>query len=310
MPYFVNDIGFINKDPKYIRQWMNRWFEMKRDWEKNKDRKVKKGEERYKFPMTDAYAPYPAPFAPDEYGIVILDLQKNYVLSSNHYSSFGGRDLISYEMERPSRRNYEWVYDNDKKESVKKKVHDFSDDDQQKGDDASWWQFKAMFDAGKIKAVEYVTRRPAVGEKKEDEWLVEGSDRWVKDDPESANDMYYGPMYRSLASLKIKTWQQMVKFHIRASEHDRMDYKGNRFPRAMRYVFDMSPFRVINYDSGVDGMKQLKEQMHELGFTLTDEEEHKWQSWMRGEKDMVLFNVRLKPKKGKAKKRKRKPQPA
>ena len=56
---------------------------MKKDWEQHKD------DEKFEYPMTLCYTPYPAFLAPEGYGLVVVDMQKDTILSCQGYTSFG-----------------------------------------------------------------------------------------------------------------------------------------------------------------------------------------------------------------------------
>lgn len=86
LPGFVECIHLINKDPEYIQSYLRLWFEMAEDWKKHKE------DEKFEFPMTACYAPYPGLLAPEGYGLVVLDMQKDKILSMQGYSSFGKMD--------------------------------------------------------------------------------------------------------------------------------------------------------------------------------------------------------------------------
>ena len=82
MSWFVNNMKFVNKEPDHIKAYLDRWNEMRTDWELNK------GTGKFEFPMTDCYAPYPF-LAPDGYGLVVLDMKENVILSCQGYCKFG-----------------------------------------------------------------------------------------------------------------------------------------------------------------------------------------------------------------------------
>ncbi len=82
LPWFFNSTKFFSKDRSHINEYLKQWFEMKKDWEKNKE------SESFEFNMTKCYSPYPAPLAPAGYGIVVFDFQKNAIISCQGYTSF------------------------------------------------------------------------------------------------------------------------------------------------------------------------------------------------------------------------------
>ena len=88
LPWFVNNMKFVTKDPLHIKDYMARWNEMRADWEKNKDTG------KFEFPMTTSYAPH-TDLAPDGYGLVVLDMMKNEILTCQGYCKFGVIHTVS-----------------------------------------------------------------------------------------------------------------------------------------------------------------------------------------------------------------------
>ncbi len=88
LPAFVNNIRLINKDPEHLQKYLKTWYEMKEDYERHKE----KG--NFEQNMTPVYAPYPF-LAPNEYGLVVIDMQKNHILSYQDYASLGSIDSVA-----------------------------------------------------------------------------------------------------------------------------------------------------------------------------------------------------------------------
>ena len=105
LPGFVHNIRFINKDKIYIKEYLELWYNMRKDWEENKDNKdlrflsnsielrngmkIGGGEpQKFRLGMTDVYAPYPY-LAPMNYGLIVIDLQNNVILHSQDYCGIG-----------------------------------------------------------------------------------------------------------------------------------------------------------------------------------------------------------------------------
>lgn len=82
LPWAVNNMRFVKKDPKHLQDIMLQWQEMRKDYEKHKDDK------QFEFNMTDCYFPCGG-LVPAGYGLVVLDLQKDHILSCQGYSHFG-----------------------------------------------------------------------------------------------------------------------------------------------------------------------------------------------------------------------------
>jgi hypothetical protein len=83
LPWGFTNLKFITKDPGHIADYLKQWLEMKEDWEKHKDTG------KYELPMTSVYAPFPYGIRPSEYGIVVVDMVNNVILSHQNYSTIG-----------------------------------------------------------------------------------------------------------------------------------------------------------------------------------------------------------------------------
>ncbi len=84
------DAGTFSKDPKHLKAVLKQWREMREDWaefEARPDKSVSRDQYRFRFDMTDVYAPYTM-LAPDGYGLVVLDMQKNVLLTMQGYTGF------------------------------------------------------------------------------------------------------------------------------------------------------------------------------------------------------------------------------
>lgn len=89
LPYFVNNLEFVQKSDAHLRGYMHQWYQMRGDWNRNK----KNG--KFKHNMTDMYAPYDGQIQPVSYGIVVLDWKSNHILDWQDYSGFGTIHTIS-----------------------------------------------------------------------------------------------------------------------------------------------------------------------------------------------------------------------
>lgn len=81
-PNFVNNMKLVRKEKEHVQNYLEAWLEMKEDWEKNGP----KGP--FEFEMTNMYFPH-AGMAPSQYGLVVIDMQKNKIYSHQGYSSPG-----------------------------------------------------------------------------------------------------------------------------------------------------------------------------------------------------------------------------
>lgn len=83
LPDFFRSVKFIEKYADYLKEYLNTWYEMVKEYKDHID-----GVKLLpKITMVDVYAPYPF-FAPMGYGLVVIDYQKNKVYSAQGYSSF------------------------------------------------------------------------------------------------------------------------------------------------------------------------------------------------------------------------------
>lgn len=103
IPWFINHIRFINKDPKHLAEYMTQWNGMREDWEHHltvckKEKHISCcGDNccKFNFPMTPCYAPYPV-LAPIDYGLILVDMQKDVILSCQGYSYPGNMHRGKY----------------------------------------------------------------------------------------------------------------------------------------------------------------------------------------------------------------------
>ncbi len=81
MPYFINNARLFLKQQKHIDDFLYQYNLMKKDWENNKDTG------NFDFNMTDVYFPSSG-LAPEGYGLVVIDMVNDVILSSQGYCSF------------------------------------------------------------------------------------------------------------------------------------------------------------------------------------------------------------------------------
>ena len=105
MPYFFRSIKFIEKDKEYLKEYLNVWYEMVKEYE-DAQNGIKPLPE---ITMVDVYAPFPY-LAPMDYGLVVVDYMNNKVLHSQGYSSFVSKineSTIYLELKNPE-DSQEW----------------------------------------------------------------------------------------------------------------------------------------------------------------------------------------------------------
>lgn len=84
MPWALTNMALVNKEPEHISEMLEQWLLMKNDYERN--HKTKK----FEHPMTDVYTPYHGRcLYPCDYGLIVVDMQKNKILSMQGYTSVG-----------------------------------------------------------------------------------------------------------------------------------------------------------------------------------------------------------------------------
>ena len=81
MPHFINNARLFLKQQGHIDDFLYQYNLMKEDWEKNKL------SGNFDFNMTDVYFPSSG-LAPEGYGLVVVDMVNDIILSSQGYCSF------------------------------------------------------------------------------------------------------------------------------------------------------------------------------------------------------------------------------
>jgi Lhr-like helicase len=86
-PSFLNNLKFINEDPTHIQDYLKAWLDMKEDYESGK----------LQLNMTSMYFPS-CGLIPDEYGIIVIDMQKKEIIDCfQRYSTIGELFVCSME---------------------------------------------------------------------------------------------------------------------------------------------------------------------------------------------------------------------
>lgn len=115
LPEFVTNLAMINKDPSHVDEWMEQWNGMAKDWDDHlpeiEAARKKYGDKfwdhlnvKFRFPMTACYGGYRL-LAPTGYGLVVIDQQKNHILTSQGYCSFGVVHAAGISLDVPYDKN-------------------------------------------------------------------------------------------------------------------------------------------------------------------------------------------------------------
>lgn len=100
LPSFIGNLKFIEKDDEHLEKYLKTYYDMKRDWEANKD------SGNFEFGMTSSYAAYNDILAPMSYGIVVIDYMKSHLLHMQGYARLDGFDKIEAEAGICQRKYY------------------------------------------------------------------------------------------------------------------------------------------------------------------------------------------------------------
>lgn len=83
MPTALHDPAFLDMAVPAVEGFLSNWREMAEDWRANGP------DGPFVHEMTDVYAPYPAPLAPNGYGLVVVDDARKEILSLQSYCGIG-----------------------------------------------------------------------------------------------------------------------------------------------------------------------------------------------------------------------------
>lgn len=103
IPRFMSNMKFFNKDKEHIENYLNGWLPLKEDWEKNGPNGP------FKHPGTRDFFPSIG-LSPDEYGILVIDLQKNKIYSIQNYTDFSQIERFNRELDEDD----DWIEKNDR----------------------------------------------------------------------------------------------------------------------------------------------------------------------------------------------------
>jgi len=219
LPWFVNNMKLVNKDPTHVAAYLKQWNEMRADYLKHQQ------DENFESPMTPCYAPY-STLAPHGYGLVVIDMQKNRILSSQGYSYLGDIDSIAVasDMSSVSPGVHKMVIGG--KQPARRGLKAFHDDA-----DGNAYRFREFLEAGRISE-------------------AKGNNNSISMEGKSLDDTI-----------------EIIK---------------NDHKHSLHFPIDMSPFKIktyYEYDS--DSAIEMRQDIEQLGFSLTDEENKIWDEWIQ-----------------------------
>ncbi|MBS3146067.1 hypothetical protein J4471_00020 [Candidatus Woesearchaeota archaeon] len=154
LPWFITNLRFLNKDPKHLEAYLEQWNIMKADYDNHKNEwesiKQKYGRdawnhEPFENNMTGCYAPY-AFLAPQGYGLVVVDMQKDIVLDFQGYTSLDTIHGVSIasDMSSVAPGLHEFVIGGQQTKKLSKKAFYL------KNDFLNSVRFRELFEAGRI----------------------------------------------------------------------------------------------------------------------------------------------------------------
>jgi len=88
VPRFMKDMKFFQKDKEHIQNYLNGWLPLKEDWEKNGPNGP------FKHAGTKDFFPSIG-MSPAEYGILVIDLEKNKIFSIQNYTDVDGIERLN-----------------------------------------------------------------------------------------------------------------------------------------------------------------------------------------------------------------------
>lgn len=284
MPYFINNMGLVRKDPEYLRAYLQTWYDFRKDWEENaahydqlkaaaKEKAEQEGHANYwqympkddgfRHNMTPVYAQHPY-LAPSEYGQVVVDYKSNKILHCQYYTSFGTIARICVRND---------VYQNGEASFWEKTEHsgypyalrEFLEEGRL--DIRSCLRPEhAHLQVGEITKIEDISDAQALLDyiKLENPFRAEENRQW------NENYKAYEQWRKDNDDEECDFQEWREKF---CEEEDRRRIWPDEYAQ---FVLDMSPFEVICYPESHQGFKQFREDILDLGFELTEIEEEHW----------------------------------
>lgn len=89
LPHFIQKLEAYNQSPQVLKEYLATWQEMNEDYQKNK------ATGKYKLNMTEVYIPDSGFIAPYGYGLVVVDLVTNKIMSMQGYSSLNRISVVT-----------------------------------------------------------------------------------------------------------------------------------------------------------------------------------------------------------------------
>ena len=222
LPWFVKNMKFVNKEKSHIDEYMKQYNQMMADWKANKETK------NFVYNMTEVYAPFPGTLAPAGYGLVVIDMKKNIILSMQMYCQF--IDIHGAE--------------------VNLAIYQKEDGLPASEIDDAYERVKEFMEAGRGVPI-YLSE--------EKKWGVK-SKIVRKKHPE-------------------KTFEDFIK----DLKEERSKPLGKNKNRPWSVEVDLSPFTIkeFNGDDPIEETKRLKQEVLNLGFKLTKDEEKEWDAYIK-----------------------------
>jgi hypothetical protein len=201
---------------------MKQYNEMQKDWEKHRD------DENFEFPMTDVYAPFPGTLAPAGYGLVVIDMVNNVILTMQNYCQF--YDIFGA--------------------AINLDLYNREDGTGDSEEDA-YQRAKEFMEARRGIPI-YIGQEKKQRQKK--------------------------PSYTEVKEPDV-TFEKFIR-DLREERKGGLK-KNKKRPWSLR--LDLSPFKIkeFNGEDVIQEVKRLKQEVLNLGFKLTKEEEKEWDAYIK-----------------------------
>lgn len=223
LPYFFRQASlYKGEEEKWIKDFCAQWEEMKKDYEDNKDTG------KFKHNMTDVYFPYDT-LSPVEYGLVVVDFPNKKIYNSQDYTSLN--KLYAHSI----RKRY---YNNSNDEGIKKENEEGNK------------EFKALFDNGFIKKINYYNHT-------EEKYLEQDISNLTWSDIDNFLD--------EINNIKLKKYSHPELSHI--SKDERSAFSIN--------FFITSDWDLINYKE--DNILLMKEDLEKSGIVFSQKDNAAWE---------------------------------
>lgn len=251
------------KDKDHIQSYLNEWYSMVDDFNQHKEDK------EFEIEFSDWKVPKKK-LAPHYYGLVVIDLKNDLILTSQSFTSFD-RLLGSVNLE----------------DSVDNPIESLLKDDK-----SQISNFKRLVDAGRIHSVEVMhdKREPAKGYMK----TIDTSKYSLEDFQammlEMSPEVSKQEMDNLLNNLIVDEHHERAVYVVDFKNHVDSDLfaklfeittSGKHLPRSsvVFYLVD-SPFQIEEFDCfDVNSKMAFRERLLELGFNFDEVDEKGWRSF-------------------------------